>query len=115
MLSVQWDKSSNGFNSIPKGFSFQNSGLSTPIGDQESFTAKFLKIQSQGQVKEGSLSVTSFSPLEVVNEENKELSSLSSEKILDQPHLNRYIKVLQARSKEISWGKKQMDLLRIIP
>jgi len=53
--------------------------------------------------------VTSFSPQEVIVKGNKELSSLGGEENSDQFHLNRYIKVLQAMSKEMSSGKKQTD------
>jgi len=79
--------------------------------NQASFTANFLEIQNQGQVKEGSVSVTSFAPPDFIIKEKKELSSLGGEENLDQFHLNRYIKVLQARSKEMSLGKEQMDWL----
>ena len=52
-------------------------GLSHHPTDQKKFTASFLEIQGNGQEKEESSSVTSFTALEAINEENEELGSLS--------------------------------------
>src|SRR5882724_9765214 len=63
-------------------------------------------------MNERRVSVTSPAPPEVIIKRKQELGSLSGEERLDQFHLKRYSKVLQARSKEMSSGKEQMDLLR---
>ena len=90
----------------------QTQDLPHQSANQPSFTANILEIQNQGRVKEESASVTSFAPLDVIIKENKELSSLGGKENSDQFHLDRNIKVLQARSKERSSGKKQVDLPR---
>jgi len=79
--------------------------------NQASFTANLLEIQSQEQIWDRRASVTSPTPPEVIIKKKQELGSLGRKKNSDQFHLKEYSKVLQARSKEMSSGKEQKDLL----
>jgi len=58
------------------------------------------------------VSVTSPAPLEVIIKKEQELGSPSRKKNSDQFYLEEHSKVSQARSKEMSTGKEQMDLPR---
>jgi len=82
------------------------------LANQASYTANLLKIQSQGQIRERRACVTSPAPLEVIVKKKWELGLLSRKKNSYQFYLEKYSKVPQARSKEMSSGKEQMDLPR---
>src|SRR5882724_9835467 len=77
---------------------------------QANFSAKLLEFCGQGTLTEEHSSP--FAHLESINEDNEMLSSLGGKENPEGAELGRYIKVLQARKKEMESGKKETDLLK---
>jgi len=72
--------------------------------------ANLLEFHGQGTLKEENSSP--FAHLESINEDNEMPSSLGGKDNPEEAELGRYIKVLQARKKEMASEKKETDLLK---
>src|SRR5882724_7734666 len=76
---------------------------------QANFSANLLEFCGQGTLRENS---SPFAHLESINEDNETLGLLGEKENPEEAELGRYIKVLQARKKEMVSGKKETDLLK---
>src|SRR5882724_1591114 len=75
---------------------------------QANFVANLLEVHKKSPLREKKSSL--FTHLDSINEEDEELSSLGGEIEDDKLQLNRYIKVLQIKRKEMDSAKKSPDL-----
>jgi len=75
---------------------------------QANFAANLLEVHRKSPLREEKSSL--FAHLDSINEEDEELSSLGGETEEDKLQLDRYIKVLQIKRKEMDSVKKSPDL-----
>src|SRR5882724_11222425 len=80
---------------------------------QANFAANLLEVHRKSPLREGKSSL--FACLDSINEEDEELSWLGGETKEDKLQLDRYIKVLQIKRKEMDLVKKSPDLLTSTP
>ena len=70
---------------------------------QANFVANLLQVHRENPLREEKSSL--FTCLDSINEENEELGSLGGEIEDDKLQLDRYIKVLQIKRKEMDWER----------
>jgi len=79
-----------------------------PPNIQANFVSNLFKVHRKNLFREEKSSL--FTHLDSINEENEELGSLGGKIEDEKLQLDRYIKVLQIKRKEIDSGKKSSDL-----
>jgi len=87
--------------------------IDSPPHIQENFVDNLLKVHNKSPLRKEKSSLLTC--LDSINEENEELGSLGGEIEDDKLQLDRYIEVLQIKTKEMDSGNKSPDLSTSTP